>query len=418
MLDKIFPNQATTNEQNDNTLFLLPALLGVSLIVPAVGILSLLYLSRSRQKKAVPDNTSLTDVTRQDEERLAPLPSIGLPQEFDVMHGLSSLDFSPTLEAADKKSVWVRYYNLSKNGLYQVAAAILVEIASGEDHKSDHWRGETEEADELEIILARYNVCQYQPGCWMHQDGIAVEKEREILEREASAAVIEFTNSTSIPVWRLKPFFLSLADRGRGVIEFEIGVDVFTVNNFGEDDSEMGGEVQLPQGIWRYSPGMRPGHNGFEPAEHQRLCQELMARVIKATRNYILATGNTVSAIGFLPKLTDQAEGTGAAVAFEYEDEVWIYPGYSLEEEVAEEEKEKAAADTALSGEVVGQDSLPPEALVSAVDLAAPAEIGQEAGAAERIVADVAAEVNTAEVAPPITTAAPATKLPVLKKIN
>jgi hypothetical protein len=279
-----------------------------------------------------------------------------------------------------------------------VAAAILVEIAGGEDHKSDHWRGEIEEADELEIILARYNVCQYQPGCWMHQDGIAIEKEREILEHKASAAVIEFTNSTGIPVWRLKPFFLSLADRGRGVIEFEIGVDVLTVNNFGEDDSEMGREIQLPQGIWRYSPDMRPGYNGFEPAEHQRLCQELMAGVIKATTNYILATGNTVSAIEFLPKLTDQAGGTGTAAAFEYEDEVWTYPGYSLEEEMAEAEKEKAAADTALSGEVVGQDSLPPEALVS--------------------VADAATEVNPAEVALPITTSAPATKLPLLKKIN
>lgn len=398
MLDRIFPNQATTNEQNDNSLFLLPALLGVSLMVPMVGILSLLYLSRSRQKRTASDNTSPTDVNRQDEERPGPLPSIGLPQEFDVTHGLSSLDFSPTLEAAAKKSVWVRYYNLSKNGRYRVAAAILVEIAGGEDHKSDHWRGETEEANEMEIILARYNVCQYQPGCWMHQDGIAVEKKREILELEASTAVIEFTNSTGIPVGRLKPFFLSLEDRGRGVIEFEIGVDVLTANNFGEDDSQMGEEVQLPQGTWRYSPDMRPGHNGFEPAEHQRLCQELMVRVIKATTNYILATGNIVSAIGFLPKLIDQAGGTGAAVAFEYEDEVRIYPGYSLEEEVVEAEIEKAAADTALAGEVVGRDNLPPEALVSAVD--------------------AIAEVNAPKVAPPITTAAPATKLPVLKKIN
>ncbi|MBI1879633.1 MAG: hypothetical protein HYR94_15670, partial [Chloroflexi bacterium] len=292
MLDKIFPKQIKTDEQNDNTLYLLPVLLGVSLIVPVAGILSLLYLSRNRQKKITQD-TSQAEVIRHDEEKPTPLPSIELPQKFDVTRGLSSLDFSPTLEVASKKSVGVKYYNLSKNGLYQVAAAILVEIASGEDHKSDHWRGDPEEVDELEIILARYNVCQYQPGCWMHQDGIAVEKEREILEYEARTAVIEFTNASGIPVRRLKPFFLSLADRGRGVIEFEIGMDVLTANNFGEDDNELGGEVQLPQGIWRYSRDIGPGYNGFDPAAHQQFCQELIARVVKATTNYILATGNT-----------------------------------------------------------------------------------------------------------------------------
>lgn len=336
MLDKIFPIQ--NDDEDDNSLVMLPALLGLSLIVPALAFVGYSFLSRRRRKKA-PSATPETAPVQEE----SPLPVVELPQEFRVLHGLSHLDFSPAVEGTGQVSVWVRRYNLAKNGVYQVAAVILAEITGSEAHTSDHWQGAPGEEDELEIILDRYNVTLYRPGRWMHQDQMALEAERERLGQKLHAAVNEFTKNTGIPVRWLKPHFLWIRDQGLA-IEFDLGVDVITGDERGRDGQPVD-DRPLPCGLWSYCSSMGPGYNDQIPEMHDQFIEGLMRYAIREITGYILTTGQTVSAVEFFPTWSSEAIDM---VGFEYEEgEVALHLGNTLEEVIEEEAEVEPVAEDA-----------------------------------------------------------------------
>lgn len=357
------PDEHLDDHSDDNSILWLPVILAASIAIPLMaGYLFATALVKVKQKPAVaPDpqqpptqptpaptpatSMMLTEETipvtafESDKESVgqvaAPQPANSKPAAtpFCAVHD-PQLDFSPVEMLIKNKSQRVRCYNLDKNGLDRVVAVILSEVAAGA-HESGPWsEGQPGEADQLEGELIQFNVEQYEPGHWMHLERITYEHAADTMKHDILTAVAAFTQKTGFPIGVLRPYLIACQNKGHGVVEFELGLDLTTTDLFGKEPAfNFDNRVQLPQGSWLFAPEVGPGYKGADAQSHIDACQGLMKAAIEALTAFTLTTGDTVEGLLVFPVITDDADGLTISY---HPDGVDVLFGDSLEEAAVE----------------------------------------------------------------------------------
>lgn len=355
------PDEHLDDHSDDNSILWLPVILAASIAIPLMaGYLFATALVRAKQKPTItpepqqppPQSTPaptpaapmmLAEETipvtafESDKESVgqaaAPQPVHFKPAAtlYCAVHD-PQLDFSPVEMLIKGKTRRVRYYNLDKNGLDPVVAVILSEVATGE-HESGPWlEGQPGETAQLEGELIQFNVEQYEPGRWMHVEQMAYERAADTLKHGVLTAVAAFTQKTGFPIGVLRPYLTTCQNKGHGMIEFELGLDLTTTDLSGKEPPyNLDNRLQLPQGSWLFAPEVGPGYKGVDG--HIEACQALMKAAIEALTAFTLATGDTIEGLLVFPVITDDAEGLTISY---HPDGVDVLFGESLEEAVVE----------------------------------------------------------------------------------
>lgn len=333
------PDEHLDDHSDNNSILWLPVILAASIAIPLMaGYLFASALVKAKQKPAVaPDPqqpptqptvastpatlTMLVEETipvtafESDKDSVsqlaAPQPAHFKPAAtpFCAVHD-PQLDFSPVEMLIKNKSQRVRCYNLDKNGLDRVVAIILSEVATGA-HESGPWlEGQPGETAQLEGELIQFNVEQYEPGRWMHVEHVAYERAADTMKHGVLTAVAAFTQKTGFPIGVLRPYLTTCQDKGYGVIEFELGLDLTTTDLFGKEPAyNLDNRLQLPQGSWLFAPEVGPGYKGADAQDHIEACQALMKAAIEVLTAFTQATGDTIEGLLVFPVITDDADG-------------------------------------------------------------------------------------------------------------
>ncbi|GIK40822.1 MAG: hypothetical protein BroJett011_46550 [Chloroflexota bacterium] len=357
------PDEHLDDHSDNNSILWLPVILAASIAIPLMaGYLFATALVKAKQKHTVaPDpqqpstqsspTPTLTAPMMLAEETIpvtafesdrdsvgqtaAPQPAPFKPAAtpFCAVHD-PQLDFSPVEMLIKNKSQRVRCYNLDKNGLDRVVAVILSEVAAGA-HESGPWsESQPGETAQLEGELIQFNVEQYEPGHWMHLERITYEHAADTMKHDILTAVAAFTQKTGFPIGVLRPYLTTCQNKGHGVVEFELGLDLTTTDLFGKEPAfNFDNRVQLPQGSWLFAPEVGPGYKGADAQSHIEACQGLMKAAIESLTAFTLTTGDTVEGLLVFPVITDDADGLTISY---HPDGVDVLFGDSLEEAAVE----------------------------------------------------------------------------------
>lgn len=357
------PDEHLDDHSDDNSILWLPVILAASIAIPLMaGYLFATALVKAKQKHTVaPDPQQPSTQSTPAPTPTAPMmlaeemiPTTAFEPDKDSVGQAAApqpahfkpaatpfcavydphLDFSPVEMLIKNKSQRVRCYNLDKNGLDPVVAIILSEVAAGE-HESGPWlEGQPGETTQLEGELIQFNVEQYESGRWMHIECIAYERAVDTLKHGVLTAVVAFTQKTGFPIGVLRPYLTTCQNKGHGVVEFELGLDLTTTDLFGKEPAfNFDNRVQLPQGSWLFAPEVGPGYKGADAQSHIEACQGLMKAAIEALTAFTLTTGDTVEGLLVFPVITDDADGLTISY---HPDGVDVLFGDSLEEAAVE----------------------------------------------------------------------------------
>jgi hypothetical protein len=333
------PDEHLDDHSDDNSILWLPVILAASIAIPLMaGYFFATALVKARQKPTVaPDPQQpptqptpapapavpmalaeeMTPATAFESDRdsvgqaAAPQPAhfklAATP--YCAVHA-PQLDFSPFEMLIKSKTRQVRYYNLDKNGLDPVVAVILSEVAAGEQESGPWLEGQPGETAQLEGELIQFNVEQYEPGRWMHIEHLAYERAADTMKHGVLTAVAAFTQKTGFPIGVLRPYLTTCQNKGQGVIEFELGLDLTTTDLSGKEPPyNLDNRVQLAQGSWLFAPEVGPGYKGADAQGHIEACQALMKAAIEALTAFTLATGDMIEGLLVFPVITDDADG-------------------------------------------------------------------------------------------------------------
>ncbi len=190
-----------------------------------------------------------------------------------------------------------RAYPLERHSLRDVAALILREVLT--EGLSAGWEDDEPTARErLAELLITFNVEEYKPGVWMHQEEMMVHLALDNLGLKIKDAATRFTTETGIPLTALVPFVVAGTKDRAGTINFELGVNVISTDEAHlTGDPPAGETVMFPcLGAWFFSTLFTRERDLYlEP------CAAFMKQIVGLVSESISTHGQTFEKILLIP---------------------------------------------------------------------------------------------------------------------